>query len=97
MLLVAENSFWNDNGAQPEDIIKSINGTEVTLQNANQVFTEVFSWQPGMDIEVLLLREGEEIWIKTTTTQSYTRARTLLENPEASQAQNELRDAWLKG
>lgn len=95
--LVADNSFWNDNGAQPEDIIKSINGTEVSLQNANQVFTEVFSWQPGKQIEVLLLRGEEEIWIKTSTTQSYTKAETLLENPEASQAQKELRNTWLKG
>ena len=95
--LVAKNSFWKENGALPGDVFKSINGVEVSLQNANQVFGDVFSWKPGKEIEVLLLRDGEEIWIRTTTTQSYTRARTLVENPDANQGQITLRDAWLKG
>jgi predicted metalloprotease with PDZ domain len=95
--LVADNSFWNENGAKPNDIFKSINGTEVSLTNANQIFGEVFTWQPGQEIEVVLDREGEEIVIKTTTTASYTKAMTLIENPNATQAQKKLRAAWLKG
>jgi predicted metalloprotease with PDZ domain len=95
--LVVNNSFWNDNGAKPNDIFKSINGTEVTLANANQVFGEVFTWQPGKEIEVVLDRDGEEVIINTTTTPSYTMAKTLVENPEATPSQKALRDAWLKG
>ncbi|WP_420401104.1 peptidase M61 [Flagellimonas sp.] len=95
--LVTNNSFWTENGAQPNDLFKSINGTEVNLANANQVFGEVFSWKPGKEIEVVLLREGEEVLISTTTTPSYTKAKTLLENPEATASQKELRNAWLKG
>ncbi|WP_422349291.1 peptidase M61 [Flagellimonas sp.] len=95
--LVTNNSFWAENGAQPNDLFKSINGTEVNLANANQVFGEVFSWKPGKEIEVVLLREGQEVLISTTTTPSYTKAKTLLENPEATASQKELRNAWLKG
>ncbi|WP_420320604.1 peptidase M61 [Flagellimonas sp.] len=95
--LVADNSFWAEHGAQPNDFFKSVNGTEVDLSNANQVFGEVFAWKPGKEIEVVLLREGEEILIKTTTTPSYTKAKTLVENPEATASQKELRNAWLKG
>ena len=95
--LVANNSFWNDNGAKPNDVFKSINGMEVSLANANQVFGEVFTWQPGKEIEVVLIREAEEVVIKTTTTPSYTKANTLVENPETSQKRKALRDAWLKG
>ncbi|WP_222982002.1 peptidase M61 [Flagellimonas meishanensis] len=95
--LVADNSFWNDNGAKPEDVFKSVDGTEVSLANANQVFGDMFSWKPGKEIEVVLLRGEEEIMIKTTTTPSYTKAITLLENPNATEAQKELRNAWLKG
>ena len=95
--LVAENSFWDENGAKPDDLIKSINGVEVTLANANQVFGEVFSWQPGKEIDVVLIRGDEEISIKTTTTQSYTNAVTLGENSDATMAQKEIRNAWLKG
>jgi len=57
---------------KPNDVIKEIEGTVVTLQNANQVFGVVFSWQPGQEVEIKLDRNGEEIVIKTTLTQSYT-------------------------
>ncbi|SHG51860.1 M61 family metallopeptidase [Flagellimonas flava] len=95
--LVENNSFWTEQGAQPNDLFKSINGNEVNLANANQVFGEVFSWKPGKEIEVVLLRGGDEIMIKTTTTPSYTKAKTLVENPDATTSQKALRDAWLKG
>lgn len=95
--LVAENSFWTENGAKPNDVIKSIGGVEVTFQNANQIFGEVFGWTAGKDIEVALERNGEEVWIKTKTTPSFTNTEALVENPEATQAQQELRNAWLKG
>ncbi|UKM63612.1 peptidase M61 [Flavobacteriaceae bacterium GSB9] len=94
---VLKNSFWKEQGVQPNDIIKSIDGTEVTLQNANQVLQQVFLWKPGRDIEVKLERDGEEVLIKTTTTQAYTEGERLIENPDATEAQKALRKAWLKG
>jgi len=94
---VLNNSFWKEQGAQPNDVIKSINGTEVTLQNANQVFQAVFGWQPGTDIDVVLDRNGKEVQIKTTTTQSYTNGKSIKVNPNATPAQNKLRNSWLKG
>ncbi len=95
--LVAENSFWNDQGAKPNDVIYEINGTKVTLQNANDVFSEVFSWQPGMEVEVKLKRGGEDIVIKTELTQSYTQGSKLQAMANASETQKNLRKAWLKG
>lgn len=94
---VADNSFWNDNGAKPNDIIKEIDGTVVTLQNANDVLQKVFMWKPGKDIEVKLDRNGEEVVIKTTTTQSYTFGESIVEKADATPAQVRLREAWLKG
>ncbi len=94
---VTENSFWNEQGVKPNDVIKSINGTVLTMQNANQVFTEVFSWQPGMAIEVKLDRNGEEVIIKANTTQSYTMGNGLRHKPDATDSQIQLREAWLKG
>src|SRR5690554_7510869 len=95
--LVTQNSFWNDNGVQPNDIIKSINGEQVSLQTANQIFQKVFMWQPGTEIEVVLDRGGEEVVIKTNVETSYTIGRTLVPNPNATDAQIALRNAWLKG
>ncbi|NJX15007.1 peptidase M61 [Tamlana crocina] len=94
---VLENSFWKAQGVQPNDVIKSIDGTELTMQNANQVLQEVFMWKPGRDIEVRLERNGEEVIIKTTTTKAYTSGEMIVENPEATEAQKALRKAWLKG
>ncbi|WP_406684114.1 peptidase M61 [Seonamhaeicola sp. MEBiC1930] len=92
-----KNSFWKEQGVQTNDVIKSINGTNLTLQNANQVLQEVFMWKPGKEIEVLLDRGGEEIVIKTITTQPYTIGNALVEKVDATDAQKALKEAWLKG
>lgn len=68
---VNDNSFWAENGAQPNDAIK--------------------------EVEVKLDRDGKEVVIKTTLTQSYTTGASLKESPNATQQQKELREAWLKG
>ena len=95
--LVTQNSFWNEQGVKPRDIFKVINGIEVNLQNIDEVFGEVFEWQPGDEIEVKLDRKGEEIIIKTTLTQSYTKGETLHAKENATNKQISLRKAWLKG
>ncbi|WP_372936923.1 peptidase M61 [Seonamhaeicola sp.] len=94
---VLKNSFWEENGALPNDVIKSINGTDLTLQNANKVLQDVFMWKPGIDVEVKLDRNGEEVIIKTTTTKSYTTGKAIVEKADATEAQKALRKAWLKG
>ncbi len=94
---VLDNSFWVEQGVQPKDVIKSINGEVLTMQNANQLLQGIFMWEPGMDIEVVLVRDGEEVVIKTKTTQAYTTGEGLLEKEDATDAQKALRDAWIKG
>ncbi len=95
--LVKDNSFWNEQGALPNDVIKEINGTEVTMQNAQQIFTEVYMWEPGAEVEVKLIRGEEEIVIKTELTQSYTNGKGLQAKEDATEKQIALRNAWLKG
>jgi len=95
--LVSKNSFWNEQGVQPNDVIVEIEGTKITLQNANQILTQVFSWQPGKEIEVKLNRAGEDLIVKTSLTQSYTTGKKLQSKSDATQDQIELRSAWLKG
>lgn len=94
---VEKNSFWKDNGAKFEDVISEINGKKVTLETANDIFSEVFGWKPGQEIEVKLLRKGKEVVIKTTTTQSFTMGKSIQTMDTATDAQIALRNAWLKG
>ena len=50
-----------------------------------------------MEVEVKLERDGEEIVIKTTTTQPYTIGEGLMPKVDATETQVKLREAWLKG
>lgn len=94
---VGGNSFWSDNGAKSGDIIKNINGKEVTLATVNDVLSKVFLWKPGTEANVVLVRNGKEVIIKTTTTQSYTTGNGLTQKPNVTAKQKELKAAWLKG
>ena len=94
---VTQNSFWNDNGVLPGDVLKTVNGTALTFENAQKTFTDMYMWSPGTKIKVVLDREGEEIVIEKELTQSYTTGQKLEENPDATEKQIALRKAWLKG
>ncbi|CAM1344211.1 M61 family metallopeptidase [Tenacibaculum amylolyticum] len=94
---VKNNSFWVENGVLPGDVIKEVNGAAVSLATANQIFGGMFAWQPGKEVEVKLDRNGKEIVIKTTLTQSYTNGKSLQHIPNKTQKQKELFNAWIKG
>lgn len=95
--LVSDNSFWAENGAKPNDDIVEVNGTKLTLQNANDVLGSTFQWKEGDDITVKLNRGGEEVVIKAKVTKSYTKGKklALIDNPTKEQL--ELRKVWMKG
>ncbi|MEP1488581.1 MAG: peptidase M61 [Algibacter sp.] len=95
--MVAQNSFWVENGALPKDVIKSVNGTVLTMMNANQVLQGIFNWSVGQDIEVVLNRNGEDITIKTKTTKTFTHGEALVEKSDATDAEKSLHEAWLRG
>lgn len=94
---VLANSFWADNGVQPKDVIKKINGEDLTFQNANQLLQKVYKWQQGKAVEVVLERNGEERFIQTTTTKTYTIGNRIKTQPEVSETKKALCKAWLKG
>ncbi|MEY8848525.1 peptidase M61 [Psychroserpens sp. XS_ASV72] len=92
---VSNNSFWADKGALPNDIIKSVNGTDVTIQNARSVIGQMYGWKVGDDINVVLERDGKEVVISTKLTQAYTITKKIAEDPDATPAQINLRKAWI--
>lgn len=91
------NSFWKEQGVKENDIIKSINGTPVTMENARMLIGQMFRWNEGDEINVVLDRDGKEIIINTKLTPSYTTVKTLEVDENASQDKVNLRNAWLKG
>lgn len=54
------NSFLNEIGVQNGDIIKSVNGTEFTIQNVYELIMQSQSWEEGQDFTLVVNRDGEE-------------------------------------
>ena len=94
---VKDNSFWAEQGVLPNDVIKEVNGTVLTLENVRKGLGQMYQWKPGQEIDVKLERDGNPIQIKTTLKQSYTTSETLMEDENANELQINLRKAWLKG
>ncbi|WP_296313220.1 peptidase M61 [Winogradskyella sp. UBA3174] len=92
-----KNSFWASQGIQAGDVIKKVNGADLTLQNAQQVIGGMFGWQEGQDITMDLERDGKPVMIKTALTKATAKSEGLIEDVNATDAQKALRAAWLKG
>ncbi|MDB9755791.1 peptidase M61 [Winogradskyella sp.] len=92
-----KNSFWAAQGVQAGDVIKKVNGDDLTLQNAQQIIGGMFGWQEGQEITMDLERDGKPVVIKTTLTKATAKSEGLVEDENATDAQKALRASWLKG
>jgi len=95
--MALKNSFWASQGVQAGDVIKKVNGQDLTLQNAQQVIGGMFSWQEGMNITMDLDRNGEHVHIEAKLTKPMAVSKSLVENPNATEEQISTRKAWLQG
>ncbi|WP_430468273.1 peptidase M61 [Winogradskyella ouciana] len=95
--MALKNSFWASQGVQAGDVIKKVNGTDLTLQNAQQVVGGMFAWQVGQEYSLNIERNGEAMELKGTLTEATAKSESLVEDPNATEAQKALRAAWLKG
>jgi predicted metalloprotease with PDZ domain len=92
-----KNSFWKVQDIKANDVIKTVNGKELTLQNAQEVIGGMVAWQEGQDIEMTLERDGKLVEIKAVLTKAFATSNGLIEEENATKAQVDLRNAWLKG
>jgi len=92
-----KNSFWKKQGIQEGGVIKKVNGTKLTMANAQQIIGGMFAWQEGQEITMELERNGKSVEIKTTLTKAFATDESIIENENATDAQKALRAAWLKG
>ena len=94
---VKNNSFWADQGVMPNDIIKTVNGEALTMQNAQAMLGAMYQWKEGDDIKVVLERDGKEVVVETKLVPTFTTTRSIIEDENATDAQKKIRNAWLKG
>ena len=95
--MALKNSFWASQGIQAGDVIKKVNGADLTMANAQQVVGGMFSWKEGQEITMDLERNGQPVAIKATLTKPTALSEGLIEDENATEAQKALRAAWLKG
>lgn len=93
--MALNNSFWAAQGIQAGDVIKTVNGTELTLGTAQQVIGGMVAWQEGQSISMELERDGEIIELKTVLTKAMATSTTITNDDNATDSQIALRNAWL--
>ncbi|WP_340074824.1 peptidase M61 [Leptobacterium sp. I13] len=91
------NSFLVELGVKGNDIIKSINGMDYSLENIRDMIGTSFAWNPGDEINMVVLRDGEEVSLKGTVSKPTVNVNTLIPAPDATEEQLALRNAWMKG
>jgi len=95
--MAEKNSFWKSQGVKAGDVIKKVNGTDLTLANAQGVIGGMFGWEEGQEITMDLERDGKPMLIKAILTKAYAADERIVEDENATEAQKALRAAWLKG
>lgn len=94
---ISYNSFLKDLGVQGGDILKSINGTPYNLKTAYNLIVTSQGWEEGEEVSFVVMRDGEEVTLTTTTSQP-TEISLVLREKDLSEDHPEvrLRQAWLK-
>lgn len=91
------NSFLEQLGIKNGDVIKSVNEAEYTIANVYELVMKSQSWSEGEDIQMMLLRDGEELVLTGKITQP-TDSQIKLKEADLPETDSKvkLRNAWLK-
>lgn len=85
-------------GVQAGDILTSVNGEAISLQNARQIIGKSFQWKEGDDLKMEVLRDGKTVTLEGKVTKPTAEFTSLkIEELPADNPKVVLRNAWLKG
>ncbi|MGF1558154.1 MAG: peptidase M61 [Flavobacteriaceae bacterium] len=90
------NSFFNALGVQGGDVIKSINGTAISLESIRPIIGESFGWTPETEINMVLLRGEEEVVVEGKVGMPVMDAESIVALENAGEEVTKLRAAWMK-
>ena len=91
------NSFFTGLGAQGGDVIKSIDGTPITLESIRPIIGQSFGWTADKEISMVLQRGEKEITLQGKVGTPTVNVQTIVPIEGAGEKQSKLRNAWLKG
>ena len=84
-------------GVQENDVVKSVNGEALTLQNANTILVKTFSWKAGDKISLEVIRNGKTIKLEgIAIVPQIEQEGYAIEDSSADNAKSKLRNAWFK-
>lgn len=96
LTLVQVNEQQQKAGLVNGDEIVSVNGTAITLSNANTELGKVFQIGPGESYTMVVKRKGQEHTVKLQMLEKQEEKRHLFEvDPNATAAQLALRKSWM--
>ena len=91
------SSTFKEMGIQPGDIIKSINGTDYTLDNAYALISTSFSWDENTDLTIRIKRGEEDLEVSgKATTPMQEKKKLAMKDLAGNDERLKLRNAWLK-
>lgn len=93
--MALKNSFWASQNIKAGDVIKKVNGKELTIQTAQQTIGAMYGWQEGQEISMQLERDGEAFTLEATLTKPMAVSESIVENENATTEQIATRKAWL--
>jgi len=93
---IALNSFFTRLGVQGGDTIKSINGTEISLESIRPIIAASFTWTPDTEITMEVFRNGEIVAVNGVVGTPVLKVDRIVAVDGVSDDFAKLRNAWLK-
>jgi len=90
------NSFFKNLGVEGGDVIKSINGTAITLEAIRPIIGQSFAWTPETPVNMIVQRGEVELTLEGKAGSPVLNALELVPLENATEDQVTLREAWLK-
>ena len=94
---IALNSFFNDLGANGGDVIKSIDGVDISLETIRPIIGASFGWSADKEIQMVVVRDGKEVSLSGIVGTPTVKLQTIVPMENASAEQVALRNVWMKG
>ena len=89
------NSFFQSIGAKGGDVISSINGIPIELESIRPIIIESFGWNPDQEIEMVVLRDGQEISLSGKAGSPTVKVNVLELKDRREAKEDELREIWM--
>ena len=94
---IALNTFFIDLGAKGADVIKAIDGVEISLETIRPIIGASFGWSPDKEIQMMVEREGQQLILTGTVGTPMVKLETIVPMDDATAEQVALRNVWMKG